>query len=135
MRASGPRRGKAGLPGLFLSLLTAVVFLVGTAAAQPLLLEVEKAEAGFDRIGGEPIVTIRLSKASAKAFADITAKNIGRPMELRVNGKTLMKPVIREAIVGGVVQISGRFTVDETSKLAAQISSGGAKIEVEVVAD
>ena len=126
---------KAGLAGLFLwsLLLIAIAASTGYAFGQPLLLEIEKAEASFDQRTGEPIMTIKLSKKSAKAFGEFTSKNLGRPAELRVDGKTVAKPVTREPILGGGFQISGSFTAGDAKALAAQLSTGNAKIEVEVV--
>ncbi|MGH6769241.1 MAG: SecDF P1 head subdomain-containing protein [Xanthobacteraceae bacterium] len=131
MRTSGTRIQKAGLPGLFLWL--ALVISIAAASAQPLLLEVEKAEAAFDQRTRAPIISVRMSKASAKAFAELTQKSVGRPMAFRVDGKVLMKPVIREPVLGGAFQISNSsFTVEEVKSLAAQLSSGAAKIQVEI---
>ncbi len=43
-------------------------------------------------------------------FAELTANNIGRTIEVRIDGKVVMRPIIREAIKGGSVQVSGGFT-------------------------
>jgi preprotein translocase subunit SecD len=121
---------KAGLSGLFLWLALAIS--IAAASAQPLLLEVDKAQAAFDQRTGAPVVSVRLSQASAKAFAALTQKSIGRVMAFRVDGKVVMKPVIREPVVGGSFQISGNLTTNDVKRLAAQLSSGVARIEVEV---
>jgi preprotein translocase subunit SecD len=116
-------------------LAVASAFLLGTAQAQPLRLEVEKAEAAFDQATGTPIVTVWISKASTKAFGALTAGNIGRPMEIRIDGKAVMKPVIREPILGNSFQVSGRLTVDDVRRIAAQLSTGASRIEVEIVSE
>jgi preprotein translocase subunit SecD len=118
---------KAGLSGLFLCVTLAI------AAAQPLLLEVQTAEAEFDQRTGQPIVTFRLTADSARRFAAFTQNNVGRAAEFRVDGRTLMKPVIREPILGGTGQISASLTVEQAKALAARLSSGNARIEVEAV--
>jgi preprotein translocase subunit SecD len=122
---------RAGLSGLFL-LLTAP----GSAAnAAPLLLEVTRATAGFDQRTNEPIISIALSEASKRAFGELTAANVGAAMELRIDGKAVMKPIIRDPILGGMLQISGRFTASEARDIAGRLSAGSAKIEVEIVKD
>ena len=54
-------------------------------------------------------------------------------MEIRVDGRTLMSPVIREAITGGSVQVSGNFTVEEAADIAGRLNAGTAKVEVELM--
>ncbi len=43
-------------------------------------------------------------------FAEFTANNVGRTVEVRIDGKVVMRPIIREPIKGGSVQVSGGFT-------------------------
>jgi SecD/SecF fusion protein len=120
---------RAGLSGLFL--LCAAPW----SAAAPLLLEVTRATAGFDQRTNEPIISIALSDASKRAFGELTAANVGSKMELRIDGKAVMKPVIRDPILGGMVQVSGGFTANEARDIAGRLSAGSAKIEVEIVKD
>jgi preprotein translocase subunit SecD len=130
-----PRQNKVGLAGLFLlcAALVVTVCWIGAANAQPLLLEVQRATAEFDQRTNEPIIRFTLKEASRKAFADFTTRNVGRKAELRVDGRVLMRPVIREPILGGSGQISGGLTVEDATTIAGRLSSGAAKIEVEAV--
>ncbi len=127
---------KAGLSGLFLScaLGVATIFQIAPAGAEPLVLEVARAEAGFDVRTNQPIVKIAFTEASKGAFAKLTADNIARPMEMRIDGQVLTKAVIREPLLGGSFQISGNFSVEKTRDIADHLPPG-AKVEVEVVAD
>ena len=138
MISSGSGRSrKAGLSGLFLwcALFVAAIWPTKPATAAPLVLEVARAEATIERLTNEPIVAITFTEASRRLFADFTAQNVGRTIEHRVDGRVVLKAVIREPIVGGTARITGRFTVDETRDIAHRLSSGGAKVEVEVVSD
>ena len=42
-------------------------------------IEVVQAEAAYDQQTGKPVIAFRMSPTSARAFADLTAKNVGRP--------------------------------------------------------
>jgi preprotein translocase subunit SecD len=55
-------------------------------------------------------------------------------IELRVDGKVLSRPVIREPILQGTGQISGPLSVQDARDLAARLSSG-TKLEIEAVAN
>jgi preprotein translocase subunit SecD len=131
------RMRKAGLSGLFL--LCALVIVLGASnlvSAQRVTLEVADAVLAYDQRTSQPIITYRLAPASQKLFAEITARNVGRPMAFMVDGKVLMKPVIREPILGGSGQIvDPSWTVEQARDLAARIAAGKATIEIEVVND
>ena len=109
-----------------LALLPAILLAQpGIAASEPLK--------GFDQRTREPIVSFKMNAASARAFAELTQRSVGKPMEFRVDGRVVMKSVIREPILGGGGQISGSFSVDEAKAVAERLSSGAAKLELEVV--
>jgi preprotein translocase subunit SecD len=124
---------RAGLSGLFLLCAALTMGAGSIATAAPLVLEVTRATAGSDQRTNEPIISITLSEASKRAFGELTAANVGAAMELRIDGKAVMKPIIRDPILGGMVQISGGFTASEARDIAQRLSAGSAKIEVEIV--
>jgi len=124
---------RSGLLSLVLCFGIASLLPAGTAVAQPLVLEIQKAEAAVDSRTKEPIVTIVLTKESARRFHELSVNNIGRVFELRIDGRVVMRPVIREPILGPRFQISGKFTAAEAKDMAERLSKG-AKIEVEIVA-
>jgi preprotein translocase subunit SecD len=77
-----------------------------------------------------------MTEASKRAFAEFTSRNIGHKMELRVDGKAVTAPVIREPILGGSGQISEKsMTVESAKAIAERLSTGKAKIEIEIVDD
>jgi preprotein translocase subunit SecD len=105
------------------------------AWADPLALRVTRAEVGYDQRTGEPVVSMAFDEASKRLFADFTARNFGKAMEIRVDGRAISKPVIREPILGGTGQIAGGFTAAQAREMAERLSTGAAKLEVEVPAN
>jgi preprotein translocase subunit SecD len=127
---------KAGLSGLFRYRAFAAVFLLamaGPAAAEPLKIEVAAAQAAYDQRTGEPLISFKMSESSREAFAELSRNNVGRKMAVRVDGQTISAPFIREPIVGGAGQIAGQFTVQQVRDMAARLSSGASKLEMEIV--
>lgn len=124
---------KAGLSGLFHA--CAVAWLFGFSApamAEPTSIEVASAETNFDQRTNEPIVTLRMTEASRQLFAAFTVKNVGRKVDIRIDGKTVISPVIREPILQGSVQVSNNgWTAAYTRDLADRLSIGKSKIEIE----
>jgi preprotein translocase subunit SecD len=98
-----------------------------------LVIEIVDAQATPDLRNNENIVSYKMLETSGKLFAELTRKNIGRKLEIRVDGKPLIAPVVREPILGGAGQISGHFTVQQAHDLAARLNAGTSKLEVEVV--
>jgi hypothetical protein len=101
----------------------------------PLRVEVKTAEVSSDKYTNEPVVVITMAPQSSRMFHELTLKYIGRRLVLRIDGNVVTEPIIREEIKGGVVQISGSMTVKEAADMAARVSKGEAKIEVEPVSD
>jgi preprotein translocase subunit SecD len=120
---------------IFCWVLAQAALLPRTLSAEPLSVQVVHAELGFDRRTNEPVISFIMSEDSASAFAEITRKNVGQPMALRVDGRVVSTPVIREPIMGGRGQISGHFTAEEGSDLAQHLSIGAARLEFEIVSD
>ncbi len=91
------------------------------------------AHAAFDQRTKEPIITFRFDAVGARAFGEITSRNVGRPFAIVLDGKVLSAPVIREPITGGSGQIRGNFTVGETTVLAALLRSGSLPAPLTVI--
>jgi hypothetical protein len=122
---------------LFILLCGATVFPLalpgGRAGAEPLAIEVAAANASFSERGGEPVVNIRLTSASKSLFADFTTRHQGEWVEVRVDGHVIMKPRVREPILGGTLEFNGGLTAAQAKDMASRLSSGAGKLEVEAV--
>jgi len=86
--------------------------------------DVVDAQAAFDVRNNEPIITFRFNAEGARRFAQVTQENVGRPFAIVIDNEVMSAPIIREPILGGTGQISGRFTVEEANNLAIQLRSG-----------
>ena len=91
------------------------------------------ARAGFDQQTGAPIVSFRFDTVGARQFAEITQTNVGRPFAIVLDGKVLSAPVINEPITGGAGQISGDFTLEETTTLSALLRAGALPAPLTVI--
>src|SRR5690606_32372003 len=77
--------------------------------------------------------TFRLDSAGARIFGKFTQTHVGEPFAIVLDGKVLSAPVIREPILGGSGQISGGFTVEEASDLAALLRAGALPAPLTVI--
>ncbi len=134
--AASGRLGKIGFASvaLWCAIFAASLWSHRSSAGEVLLIEVKMAETRADKQTNQAIIFVKLTEASKRVIAEITQKNIGRLMEIRVDGRALMKPVIREPLLAGVFEISGSFSMNEAKDIAQRLSSG-TKIEFELVSD
>jgi hypothetical protein len=126
LRKAGPHR-----PSMLAGLLFALVFIAVPAIAEPLTLEITEAEVGYDSRNNSSLVSFRMSEASRKAFAEFSTQHVGEKIDIRVDGNSVMKTVIREPITGGVGQILAA-NPDQARHLADRLASK-APVAVEVV--
>ena len=82
------------------------------------------AQPTFDSRTGQPVVSFRFDSVGAKRFGEVTRNNVGRPFAIVLDGKVISAPVIREPILGGSGQISGRFSPQEANDLSVLLRAG-----------
>jgi preprotein translocase subunit SecD len=82
------------------------------------------AQPSFDSRTREPVVNFRFNTNGARRFAAVTQENVGRPFAIVLDNQVISAPVIREPILGGSGQISGRFTVQQANDLAILLRAG-----------
>ncbi|ODN70156.1 protein translocase subunit SecD [Methylobrevis pamukkalensis] len=91
------------------------------------------ARVGFDPTTNEPMVSFRFDTTGAARFAEITRANVGKPFAIVLDNKVLSAPVIREPITGGSGQISGSFSVQTATDLAALLRAGALPAKLTVI--
>ncbi|MBX4892824.1 MULTISPECIES: protein translocase subunit SecD [Rhizobium] len=91
------------------------------------------ARVSFDPNTREPIVSFRFDSAGSTRFAEITRQNVGSPFAIVLDNKVLSAPVIREPITGGSGQISGNFSADSATTLAAMLRAGALPAKLTVI--
>jgi protein-export membrane protein SecD len=115
----------AGVPQAGYTLLTSLEGQQMLVRDIPEIVGADIAEAAqaFDQ-ANNPKITFRLNGAGARKFFDTTRLNVGKPFAIVLDNTVMSSPVINQAIAGGSVEITGRFTLDEAKDLAAIISAG-----------
>jgi preprotein translocase subunit SecD len=91
------------------------------------------AEATRDPQTNEPAVSITFDSQGAERFARLTRENVGKQFAIILDDEVISAPVIREPILGGTSQISGGFTVQQSTQLAIALGSGALPVELTVV--
>ncbi len=94
---------------------------------------IEDAKDDFDHFTGQPVVTMQMNEDGAREWANLTKKNIGKPVAIVLDNLVYSAPNVNQEITGGNSQISGSFTVEDTKDLANTLKSGRMKAPVRIV--
>lgn len=97
---------------------------------------INDAQPGFDE-NGSPSVNISLDSTGAAIFKQVTTDNIGKRMAMVLvdHGKSqvVTAPVIRSAIGGGQVQISGAMSVQDANDVSLLLRSGSLAAPMNII--
>lgn len=85
---------------------------------------VTSAKQEYAQRGASSEVDMVMNAAGAKAWARLTADNIGRSIAIVLDGYVYSAPRVNNEITGGRSQITGNFTVQEAQDLANVLMSG-----------
>lgn len=95
--------------------------------------DLESAEVVFDTTTGKPAVGIQFTTEGGEKFAELTGRNIGKPMPIMLDNGVVSAPVVQDQIVGGSAQITGDFTLEQAKNLAIQLNAGALPVSVNLV--
>ena len=95
--------------------------------------QLERADLVFDQNTNEAQVSLRFDKEGADLFRQITARNIGRPVAIYLDGSAISVPIVQQEITGGQAVITGQFSVTEAKTLAQRLNAGALPVPIELV--
>ncbi len=93
----------------------------------------KRAEVLFNPATGEPEVGVEFNKEGRELFKEITARNIGKPVAIFLDGQIISTPVVQQEITGGRAVITGQFTVKEAQKLAQRLNAGALPVPITLI--
>ena len=91
------------------------------------------AQPGFNSQSGGPVVNFKFNIRGGQDFGRVSAENIGHRFAIVLDADVISAPVIRGAITGGSGEISGQFTVEQTTKLAVLMRAGALPANLAIV--
>jgi len=109
-------------------LIAVLLVLLNPAMAADIELRVQSAEAGLDPFSFQPVVSVVLTPEASKTFGKLTTRNIGKVIEIWVDGELVSSPVVQTPILGGALVISGALSADEAGSLAERLADAAAVI-------
>lgn len=95
--------------------------------------DLKSATVGASQMDGSSVVNLEFSEEGSKEFAEITARNIGKPVAILLDTDIVSAPIVNQEITGGQAQISGDFTVESAKNLAIQLNAGALPVSVRLI--
>lgn len=93
----------------------------------------QRADVQFDQSTGEPEVSIQFDADGAKMFADITKRNLQKPVAIELDGQIISAPTVQTEITDGKAVITGKFDIKEAKKLALELNAGALPVPIKLV--
>ncbi len=93
----------------------------------------KRATLQFNPSDGSPEVSLEFDAEGSKMFEDITARNVGKPVAIFLDGYPISVPTVNEKITGGKANISGKFNVEEAKLLVKRLNSGALPVPISLI--
>ena len=91
--------------------------------------DLDDAQPSFDQ-NGRPSVSFRFNPSGARIFGQYTTENVGALFAVVLDDEVITAPQIQEPITGGSGQITGNFSVEESTDLAVLLRAGALPAEL-----
>lgn len=96
--------------------------------------DLQKATVVFDPTSGQPQVQLQFTGEGTRYFADITKRNIGKPVAIALDNQIISAPVVQTEIANGTAVITGSFTPDIAKNLSIALNAGALPAPLDVIA-
>lgn len=95
--------------------------------------DLKKTSVGFNSQNGQPEINLQFTEEGAKKFGEITARNIGKPVWILLDGQVLTYPTVQTAIMDGNAVINGQYTVEEAKNMVITLNAGALPVPIEIM--
>lgn len=91
------------------------------------------AQLTFDQVTRSPQISLSFNKEGSKLFADVTGRNVGKPVAVFLDNNLITAPVVQEKITGGQAQITGQFNIQEAKELVGRFNAGALPAPINLI--
>ena len=93
----------------------------------------DRATVSFNPNDNSPEVSLEFDSEGTKLFADITERNVGKPVAIFLDAYPISVPTVNERIPSGRAVISGSFNIKEAKLLAQRLNAGALPVPIELI--
>lgn len=95
--------------------------------------QLKSAQVTFDSQTHRPQVSLQFNDEGTKLFAEITRRNLGKPVAIFLDGLPISVPTVQSEITDGNAVISGTFGAQEAKLLATRLNSGALPVPIKLI--
>ncbi|PWU23837.1 protein translocase subunit SecD [Candidatus Cerribacteria bacterium 'Amazon FNV 2010 28 9'] len=95
--------------------------------------DLANASVAFDSQTGKPYISLQFTPDGTKKFAEITSRNVGKPLAIFIDDYPITIPVVSQAITTGQAQISGDFSTDDANNMSIALNAGALPVPISVI--
>jgi len=92
-----------------------------------------RSEVQFNRNNGKPEVGLEFNEEGKKLFAEITKRNVGKPIAIFLDNLPVSIATVKEPILDGRAAISGDFDIKQAKKMVSQLNAGALPVPIELI--
>lgn len=96
--------------------------------------QLKRATLDFDQRTGAPQIALQFDDEGTKLFADITKRNLQKPVAIFLDGKPIVTPTVQTAILNGQAVITGQYSVQEAKANAMRLQQGALPVPIKLIA-
>jgi len=100
----------------------------------------KSAQVGRDPTTFVPEIDFTLNEEGAKIFAEVTKKNINKPICIFIDGQPIIPdsetdscPIVNSEITGGNARITGRFSLDRAQAIVQRLNAGALPAPINLI--
>ncbi|MFC1651914.1 protein translocase subunit SecD [Patescibacteria group bacterium] len=93
----------------------------------------KKAAVQFNPQDKNPEISIEFTADGRKKFAEITKRNVGKPVAIFLDDRVISQPTVQQAITDGKAVITGEFALQEAKDIAIQLNAGALPVPIKMV--
>ncbi len=82
---------------------------------------------------GQYEVGLVFNEEGAKLFEEITARNVGKPVAILLDGAVISSPTVQEKITGGKAVITGKFNNQDVKDLVDRLNAGALPVPITLI--
>jgi protein-export membrane protein SecD len=82
---------------------------------------------------GSPQIALRFDDEGTKLFAEITKRNIGKPVAIFLDDEIISQPTVQSEIVAGQAVITGSYNLQQANDLVKRLNEGALPVPITLV--
>lgn len=83
---------------------------------------------------GQPQVLIQFDSEGAEKLAEVSKKNIGKPLAIFIDGEIFSAPVIQQELTGGQATVTSDFNSESVKEYVKRLNEGALPLPITLVA-